>query len=177
MACLLYKHTIADAAEGKKTCTGCGVRQEFASFRRTRLGSNGYSSKCRPCENKYGSAKAKEYRARHNEQGIKPYYHPKKIRARKLWERYGLTPAGWDALFESQGRACAICRRTDAPAWHVDHCHTSKKVRGILCYRCNTMLGHAMDSKTTLMAGIGYLEKHHARERLPVVLDELGGWK
>lgn len=176
MACVLYKHTIADALDGKKTCTECAIRLEFSYFRKVKGGSNGLAAKCRKCENAYGSVKAKEYRNRHNELGIKPYYHYDKIRARKLRDRYGLTPSGWDDLFESQGRACAICKRENAPNWHTDHCHATNKVRGILCYRCNTMLGHARDNKDTLSEGIKYLDRHGV-PAAEIVLDKLGGWK
>lgn len=64
-----------------------------------------------------------------------------------------------DALFVSQGSACAICR-TPTPTgrgWHVDHCHTTQKVRGVLCHHCNTGLGMFRDSPTALAAAITYL--------------------
>lgn len=41
---------------------------------------------------------------------------------------------------------------------HVDHCHATKAVRGILCTSCNWMLGDAKDRPEVLRAGAAYLE-------------------
>jgi len=77
-------------------------------------------------------------------------------------KRYGLTEETYSQLFEGQGRACAVCRG-DTPGstkgWHVDHCHTTGKTRGILCNHCNLMLGYAKDSKATLTNAVEYLRK------------------
>jgi hypothetical protein len=75
--------------------------------------------------------------------------------------KYGITVSDRDRLFEGQGGVCAICE-TDTPderGWVVDHCHTSKSVRGILCHHCNVMLGMARDNPATLAAAISYLGK------------------
>jgi hypothetical protein len=55
-----------------------------------------------------------------------------------------MTPAEWEAIFQEQGRACAICRATEprGAGWHTDHSHTSGAVRGILCHDCNVALGY-----------------------------------
>lgn len=57
--------------------------------------------------------------------------------------KYGVTPESFDSMFEAQCGACQICRRVfEGPrAPHVDHCHRSGKVRGLLCTRCNTQVG------------------------------------
>ena len=78
--------------------------------------------------------------------------------------RYGITIAERDALLEAQGGICAICGSDThrGKNWHIDHCHGSKKVRGILCTNCNVALGHAQDDVGRLKAMIAYLEKHNA---------------
>jgi hypothetical protein len=66
-------------------------------------------------------------------------------------------------MFEAQGRRCAVFGCTDPGSkrgWHTDHDHVTKKVRGIVCQRCNLMLGGARDSRGVLAAGIRYLEVH-----------------
>ena len=84
-------------------------------------------------------------------------------RARRLSIKYGMTPEQYAASFESQGRCCSICK-ADKPGsksgWHVDHCHATGKVRGILCACCNVMLGQAKDNEYTLFEAIAYLLKH-----------------
>lgn len=57
---------------------------------------------------------------------------------------YGLEPADFQALLDAQGGKCAICgggRNGPGKRLHVDHCHNSKKVRGLLCAKCNTAVG------------------------------------
>ncbi len=59
--------------------------------------------------------------------------------------RYGLTTADWNTLFESQGQTCAACDRTEPHSkhgWSTDHDHETEKVRGILCSRDNSTVGH-----------------------------------
>lgn len=58
--------------------------------------------------------------------------HGKKTVLRIL--RYGISPEEQNALLESQQGKCALCEK---PAQHVDHCHSTGKVRGMLCVFCN----------------------------------------
>lgn len=79
-------------------------------------------------------------------------------RRRKL-KRYGLTEETYLVLLLSQDSLCAICRQDNKTQrdWHVDHCHTTGEVRGILCHHCNVMLGHAKDNIQILQAAKEYL--------------------
>lgn len=81
-------------------------------------------------------------------------------RRRDLQARYGMTLEQWETMLEEQDCRCAICH-TKSPGkhWHTDHCHTTGEVRGILCYKCNALLGMANDNVTTLYNAIKYLEK------------------
>jgi Recombination endonuclease VII len=67
--------------------------------------------------------------------------------------------ADFDAMFAQQGECCAICKTTEPGhhGWAIDHCHTTGKVRGILCQKCNPMLGYARDQIAILEAAIDYL--------------------
>lgn len=69
--------------------------------------------------------------------------------------RYGLTPSDVQAMLEKQGGACAICV-LPLTKHHIDHCHTTGKVRGLLCHRCNTRLG-GLDDKQWRDAAFRYL--------------------
>lgn len=84
-------------------------------------------------------------------------------RARRLQRTYGLTPEAFDALLLAQGSACAICG-TDDPGvshgqWHIDHCHDTNLVRGILCHGCNVGLGYFKDDPARLASAIDYLAR------------------
>lgn len=73
---------------------------------------------------------------------------------------YGLTLEQRDELFAKQNYQCAICKSSEprsVKGWHIDHCHNTKRVRGILCHFCNLILGHAKDNEGTLINAIEYL--------------------
>jgi hypothetical protein len=57
------------------------------------------------------------------------------------WYKFKLTPAMYNAFLVKQGGLCALCPRvlSELPSQqvHVDHCHKTNVVRGILCSRCN----------------------------------------
>lgn len=77
----------------------------------------------------------------------------------KLFSKYGLTEAAYAALVESQGGKCAVCQDplVSTRHTHVDHCHKTGVVRGILCHNCNRALGAARDSPVILRGLIAYL--------------------
>lgn len=60
---------------------------------------------------------------------------------------YGMSVEEYDGMVIAQGNQCAICKknspggRTKLGRWHIDHCHESNRVRGLLCLRCNMALG------------------------------------
>jgi hypothetical protein len=62
----------------------------------------------------------------------------------------------WDAMYFEQDGKCLICKEREAVA--IDHCHTTGKVRGLLCLGCNTFLGH-IESEGRLAAALEYLEE------------------
>lgn len=82
---------------------------------------------------------------------------------RRLRIKFGMTLDDYNQLFEKQNNACAICLDSERGKrdWHLDHDHTTGKVRGILCHWCNLMLGHARDSEDILEAGMRYLQEHY----------------
>jgi len=82
--------------------------------------------------------------------------NPDKIRARKIWNRYRLTPEEHARILARQGNACAICKepRTD----RIDHDHKTGKVRGVLCHCCNAALGLFKDRPDLLRTAADYLD-------------------
>jgi len=80
----------------------------------------------------------------------------------QLKRTYGISIAVRDQMLASQG-GCAACGTTDPGSklgWHIDHCHHSKKVRGILCHHCNVAAGAAKDDPARLRAIADYLERY-----------------
>lgn len=82
-------------------------------------------------------------------------------RENKRFHRYGLSGKEWEELFDSQGRCCAVCKRTETKGWdwHTDHSHTTSIVRGILCDGCNRALGAVDDNIDILLALVEYLKR------------------
>ena len=84
---------------------------------------------------------------------------------------FGITLAQYDSKFAEQNGVCAICGQPDKRVHKatklpmnlaVDHCHNSKKIRGLLCSNCNTGLGNFKDDPNILRAAVAYLEQHEA---------------
>jgi hypothetical protein len=93
----------------------------------------------------------------------KPDAYRKKNRDWYRMKHYGISAEEVDALFLSQGSRCAICQSpepTGTRNWHVDHCHKTKKIRGILCQNCNWCLGYAKEDPEVLERMAFYIRSH-----------------
>lgn len=76
---------------------------------------------------------------------------------RHLLQRYGISLDEYRNLLEGQGGLCLICNIKSNYKLHVDHCHTTGKVRGLLCGSCNRALGLLKDNTMFLLKAIEYL--------------------
>jgi hypothetical protein len=126
-------------------CSACKDFKHFSLFDKHPKNSTGRLSSCKECE-------IKRYRIR----------------------MYGVTSEAYEALVETHGGQCAICKCTaEHPRNHglkslaIDHCHTSGSVRGLLCHSCNTALGKFDDNISFLQGAISYLRT--ANEKTPAV--------
>jgi hypothetical protein len=84
-----------------------------------------------------------------------------KQRERTFFRRYGLTYADYEALLAKQDNRCALCPRTpDQERYkklNVDHCHSTGRIRGLLCTPCNHALGLLGDSADSLRKAVEYV--------------------
>lgn len=78
---------------------------------------------------------------------------------RYLKKVYNITIDIVRALYDKQNGKCSICNQTLA-RYHIDHNHTTGKVRGLLCFHCNTGIGHLRENVDTLNSAIAYLKEH-----------------
>lgn len=99
---------------------------------------------------------SEEYR---NEQNRKLKIAVRKCHYKK---QYGITVEHYDEMFKKQNGCCAICKEPKLLDRNlaVDHCHNSKKVRGLLCQGCNMGLGFFKDDINLLSKAILYLNEH-----------------
>lgn len=95
---------------------------------------------------------------------IKRMRSPHAYRTRRnkaLRDRYGITIEDYEILLMKQNGVCAICgSKGNKKPLYVDHNHTTKKVRGLLCPRCNTCVGFIEVSKQILKKADEYLLWH-----------------
>lgn len=79
------------------------------------------------------------------------------------FQKFGLDKEDYLQMVKAQNECCKICKRhrsTLSYPLYVDHCHETQKIRGLLCNRCNSLLGNAQDKIETLRAAVNYLEQH-----------------
>lgn len=79
----------------------------------------------------------------------------------RYFRTYGITLSEYEDMLRAQGGLCAICRQPERAAGRslaVDHCHTTNRVRGLLCMRCNIALGMYEDDVLRMRAALAYLE-------------------
>lgn len=79
-------------------------------------------------------------------------------RARRFRQKYGITEADWQSIYDKQDGRCAICEQP-APLLVVDHCHKTGSVRGLLCRPCNLSLGYLRDDSYSAVSAAKYLMK------------------
>ena len=120
--------------------------------------------KCLYPNNKGATAYRKGCRCRRckdsNNRWQKDYHrrHPGKAIAYFRRRMYGIEPEEYDRLLASQGGKCAICKRP-GQVLVIDHCHHSRKVRGLLCHQCNTAIGLLHSDVKNCRAATEYLSE------------------
>lgn len=138
------------AARGLKTCSHCKEVKSVEDFDKSRDKGDGRTNNCKSC----CSVKAREYRARLTQEE-----KTRRMIIGHRRHRYGLEPEDFDQIKLNQQNKCVICCEVfDGPP-HVDHCHKTGKVRGLLCRFCNQGLGQFKDSPERLLAAVAYIQK------------------
>jgi len=82
-----------------------------------------------------------------------------------LEKNYGITSEEYNRLLEAQAGVCAICKQPPNEAQKramylsVDHCHTTGRIRGLLCISCNSAIGLLKESAELMAKALKYLGK------------------
>lgn len=138
-----------------KRCPKCEEVLEASFFSLDKRAKSGLTSYCKRCN----SAKTKAWQERNKER------YQEGWRNRHLKRKFGISSDDYDRMLSEQGGGCKICGKTEAEERNsflcVDHCHSTGKVRGLLCDDCNVALGRVKDDVAILRAAITYLEEHH----------------
>jgi hypothetical protein len=169
----------------KKRCNKCSKRRPLKFFYRHPQMKDGHLNHCVTCHGKAGRAnyrknidrwreysrnyqrswrknpgnkkKAKEYKDKYRKA------HPERVqelRRRKVIRSYGLTLEEYDAMVRRQRNRCKSCGGPPDGRWkklHIDHCHKTGRVRGLLCGKCNCAAGYLKDDPKRALALSRYL--------------------
>ena len=136
-----------------KVCKACKEEKNIDQFAKGKGYENGVRPQCLTCRREY------EVNNYHKHKHKRPYDYVYD-RDKKLQKAYGISYQEYLMMLETQGGGCAICGTTDTgkrKAFAVDHCHTTGKVRGLLCSNCNTGIGNLRDDVGLLTRAIEYL--------------------
>ena len=90
------------------------------------------------------------------------------LNSRRL-RTFGISSMDYAKMFEEQNGVCFICSKPQRKKVHkhlfVDHCHTTNKVRALLCNNCNTGIGMFEENIQTMKDAISYLELFNGGEK------------
>lgn len=143
---------------GLKRCSVCKLDKKSHEFvKNSSSRGDGLNESCRVCD----SIRGKVNRQRRKAEGRFVYKpNPALNRNYRLRKKYGLTLADERAILARQGGVCLICESDDPGrmGWCVDHEHKTRIVRGVLCGRCNSVLGMARENLRILANAARYLE-------------------
>lgn len=119
-----------------KPCTKCNKTVRYTA-----------SSNCRECHLSQDRATWKRLWYKSQAEAVKD---------KRLQRTYGIGLNEYANMYEEQNGKCAICdEKKDVLC--VDHCHTTSKVRGLLCHQCNQAIGLLSDDIGRLNNAIRYL--------------------
>lgn len=173
-----------------KFCTVCQTHQPISNYHKQAKAKDGLQFRCKDCDKKYHNArylrdkekinqqtkawkaankekalaKGREWREK-NKEKVKGYQ-----RISNLRKNFGISVEEYEKRFKEQNGVCAICEQpetyihtqTGKPArLAVDHCHTTGKVRKLLCKSCNNGLGLFRDLPMLLEKAAAYLREHN----------------
>ena len=122
-----------------KACSKCRVEKPFDHFHASAKAKDKKASWCKTCANK--SARV----------GRKRNYTPEQKSRWAIKSRYGLQVHEVEAMRDRQDGRCGVCREPK-DKFHIDHDHLTGKVRGLVCHRCNILLGGWDDAEWRLSA-------------------------
>lgn len=148
-----------------KTCTKCSSELPLSGFHNDKNRKDGRNPWCKPC----ARANATRY---HHHGPLDPSQRRKsrpKMSAEEKAEKnrrnvarnrmenvYGITWERYEEMYTAQGGKCLICsEQKDRLA--VDHCHSSGRVRGLLCRNCNVAIGMLGDNPDLVRRALLYL--------------------
>lgn len=141
-----------------KKCTRCDRVLPLDSFGFRSRASGKRAGRCLECAAEVQRIYRANYPEKQRELRVSRHataYH----RNWHLQRVYGMSSADYEALYRRQAGRCAVCGcAVEDGKLHVDHDHTTGRVRGLLCQKCNRGIGLFNDSPQRLRAAAEYCE-------------------
>lgn len=128
----------------ERDCRICKEIKPLSEFHKSKAGIGGRVAICKPCLKPLSRLKTIKRKAI--------------IRNQELKKAYGITTEDYNKMLYAQKGVCKICNTKSQKNLHVDHCHKTGKVRGLLCGRCNMSLGAMKENIQFIKNMIIYLE-------------------
>ena len=149
--------------EEGKTCPRCKEFKPRSDYFKSKDTVHGMGVYCKPCTQQ----RHKEYMHTRPDLMAKVANRAREWRKENpdvQWKhdlkKYGITPEDYNLRLAAQGYRCAICADEEPGGrgkFHVDHCHSSGAVRGLLCHHCNVGIGNLRHRTDILKSAIRYL--------------------
>jgi hypothetical protein len=146
------------------SCKKCTVIKQSKYQSKHRERRKVYMRKYQSTES--GKQKLKNYYRKNREHvitqvSIYAKKNPLKSKAFHLKKSHGITMEQFEQMFISQNGQCAICKKSFEARRdvHVDHNHTTKQIRQLLCHHCNVGIGNFRENPEFLVQAVQYLQK------------------
>lgn len=152
-----------DLSGGSKECPKCGETKLLSEFHKSKNTVHGFQVYCKSCNAvRYDIWRRQNLPKMAEDQKRRRRADPDRWHEYGLKKSYRLERGEFAKMLAAQNGCCAICG-TDKPKgkgrFHVDHCHDTKIVRGLLCQHCNFGIGQFFHRIKLLNAAISYLAK------------------
>jgi hypothetical protein len=152
-----------------KICSKCGQEKEITEFQKCKGGNFGVRTDCKICHAFYMHnhyiKNREEILLKHK---IWKKSHKNELKNAQIKNKYGITLDQYNQMLEAQNGVCAICENREFESENgkirvlsIDHNHLTGKNRGLLCGKCNRMIGLSNDDNNVLISAINYLNKHN----------------
>lgn len=137
-----------------KICTLCNEEKPLEAFHKDKRNKSGRTARCSSCRT------AIQIAFQNKQKSEKPEHYKRWRKSNNYFSKYGLTLEQVETKLYQQSYICAVCNDT-LTEYAVDHCHSTGRVRDLLCSSCNKGLGFFRDDPVRLMSAIKYLERHN----------------
>jgi len=154
--------------EDTKICSRCGQNKFLSEFYKNKNTKDKLTFWCKECSNEYYKQYYFNNKEKYNAQSIQwtkdnRQKHNQNLRKATFKREYGVTIADRNKMYKEQNGCCAICGKHQTEFKNklsIDHDHSTRKVRSLLCHRCNIGLGNFNDDIELLEKAIEYLNLH-----------------